>query len=1295
MHEDSLTEKYAFPCEAVPEKALCQAVSRLYEGSSEGIEPLKQGMLHIPMEHIPWFGIENLYILDTENVSCNTALRQAHLSSGAYVNRYGNVLLLIHPDSDRILQYPQLCSHGLRQLYILHSRISSLAGLDNLSQLTVLNLSGCGSLRSLPGLEKLTQLTHLDLSHCRTLADISGLMNLTQLTSLNLSKCVMLSELPRLDKLTHLTSINLSGCICLTKLTGLDELTQLTSLNLRDCESLCELSSLENLTQLISLNLHWCSNLTSLSGLEKLNQLTSLDLRWCRKLISLLGLENMSQLTALNLSNCENLASLSGIENMSQLTALNLSECKSLTVLPDLQNLTQLTNLNLNGCVSLTELQGLKKLSQLTRISLSQCNKLTALNLSGCDSLTSLIISRCDSLTTLDLSRCKRLTELDLTKCDRLTKLDLSGCENLTELDLSDQKKLTELHGLETCNQLTSLCLTNCKKLTRLSGLENLKQLTRLNLSGCCGITSLPESIRQLKSLRRLDLRETHLQDLPDWLPEIAERFNTRWTDATSGTTGAVVDLYRTTVEGVDMSIFEQPHDVILKWFEERKAGRTQLLNEMKVIFLGDGEAGKSYTISRLMNNGGDPLDYEGVRTPGIAIKNHPCIFIDREFKVNYWDFGGQEIMHAMHRVFLTNRTMYVVLVSVEDDDYQERAKYWLRNIKSFAPDAPVLLAFNKIDMRPRLFLDEKALRAANGNLKQIVSMSALEFDQAKFDSEFRSVLLQEIVNTGMLDVQWPKSWIELKSRMENLDKYYIPLDDYEEICTDCHVEDVGEELLKWFNDLGVSFYFPDNLSLENQVILNPRWITNGLYIILFNQCEGIANGIVPRSSIHDLLKRAPKDPAIQCTDRKAKYTRPGDVEYVLGIMRQFGLSLQIGEDREFIPMLCQPHPTLDLAAYETDEKVLEFHMAFEYLPNNVLHQLMVKQYSELDPENVWRSGARFQQPGTGLRAVVAMDGNTLKFFISHSDSHHAPQTYLTALKGHVDQIWQNMGLQQPEDALIYKLAGKRDVFDYEELNDALENGNGELYSKTLKRRISAADLLSRFGLAESEQPPHQLGRSIRKESVPPTELQLLENIGEACRHIQADPIYSATGDRSGKENQRNRRIRDDLKLLLKGTGYHVSDQSERGFSKSGQGSGELDILLEDDNGVLWTVIEALRIHSSETSDWSEHLSRLLDNYNYAGLRFAYLVTYVDTNEKDFLKIWKDYQEYIPAYDPGRYIADKNSFKELNTDQDLQYIQKAVCCYTCVSAKVTVYHLFVMVKPQQQKPHSKSKSSNK
>ena len=135
--------------------------------------------------------------------------------------------------------------------------------------------------------------------------------------------------------------------------------------------------------------------------------------------------------------------------------------------------------------------------------------------------------------------------------------------------------------------QQTQLYLPECSSLTVLPSLDNLTQLTRLDLSWCSSLTVLPESLRNLKSLRRLNLNCLKLKELPDWLPKIAEKFALGY-NFVDGNEKAIVSLWDTTVEGVDMSIFEQPYEMIVEWFEKRKQGRTQPLNEIKVVFLGD-----------------------------------------------------------------------------------------------------------------------------------------------------------------------------------------------------------------------------------------------------------------------------------------------------------------------------------------------------------------------------------------------------------------------------------------------------------------------------------------------------------------------------------------------------------------------------------------------------------------------------------------------------------------------------------------------------------------------------------
>ena len=837
----------------------------------------------------------------------------------------------------------------------------------------------------------------------------------------------------------------------------------------------------------------------------------------------------------------------------------------------------------------------------------------------------------------------------------------LASVSKLEQLSIINCPSLTDLPGLEKLTSLTELDVSKCKNLASLPGLDLLTQLTELNLSSCESIKMLPDSIRHLKNLRLLNLSFLHLHDLPDWLPEIAEEFTTK-DHIGFGKNKAAVWLYQTSVEAIkDMSIFEQPYELIVKWFNERRLGRTQPLNEIKVVFLGDGEAGKSHTIARLMNDGGDP-DYnvfDGQSTPGIVIRNKEYDINGRKIQIHYWDFGGQEIMHSMHRIFLTGRTMYVVLLNARDDTQGDRARYWLHNVKSFAPDAPVLLVLNKIDQNETASVDEVDLRGRYEKLTQVVKLSALNFSQEEFTSAFTNVLLDEINNTGYLDAQWPISWTQVKHKLENMTSHYILGDDYQAICDECLVNDNQKNLLHWFNDLGISFCCCDeeDYALEDYVILRPDWITNALYIILFNKLEDAHNGLIPHKTIYNLLRTAHSNPEIRCTLPQAKYNN-SDIQYVLGIMRKFNLSFTDGHENEFIPMLCQQNSTVDVQYYRKDADTLEFKMEFDYLPNNLLHRLMVDRHTELDMDNVWRTGAKFQLKELGFSALVVIDGNTLRFLIRHTDPMHRPNTYLTMLKANVDRIVEKMGLKAPTNRLIYKLDGTQDVFDLEILKAMQETGQTQAFSMTWRRMIPIVDILN-------QSAPDSLD----------DEKKLLDAIRRSCQNIQGEPDYRLNGDGRGMEDKRNRRIRDDLF----GWGYNIQDQSQRGRSGSGNGIGELDLLLHNDKRELWTTIEALRVSNGTKAKWNEHLDKLIGNYNFFGAPYLYLLTYVDADPKTFVRIWDGYQKHIKQYNPRQFTYSSDSFIDLNDVNSSQYIKSAKCQYTCGGDPITVYHIFARI----------------
>ena len=857
------------------------------------------------------------------------------------------------------------------------------------------------------------------------------------------------------------------------------------------------------------------------------------------------------------------------------------------------------------------------------------------------------------------LNRCSHLDTLMLCN-SALTDLVLPALPALRVLCLERNKNLVTIQGLSRLTRLTELNLSCCDSLAHLPSLDALSNLITLDLSWCRSLSQLPEGIRRMNALRMLNLSGTKLADLPDWLPDIAEGFSFSW-GCKPGERKAIVNLCHPDIDSIpDMSIFEQPYEVVAEWFRNRRQGSTRTLNEIKVVFLGDGEAGKSHTIARLMNDGGDPVEYTDQSTPGIVIKNKDYNLDGRRFQVHYWDFGGQEIMHSMHRIFLTNRTMYVVLLNARDDTQGDRAHYWLQNIQSFAPNAPVLLVLNKIDQNPKASVDERTLRSKYPGLTQIVRLSALKDSKDQFNEKFKEVLLQEIVKTRYLDSQWPVSWIRVKERLENMKSHFILGDEYRRICRECQLDNVELSMLQYFNDLGVSFCFcgEEDYELEDHVILRPDWITNGLYIILFNQLEGAKNGLIPHKSIYRLLRSAHCNPDIRCTLPGARYDRPGDIKYVLGVMQKFDLSFTDGKQNEFIPMLCQQESTVDIAELEGDDQILEFNMEFEYLPENLLHRLMVERREELDMNNAWRRGAQFQVEKLGYSAVVFIDtDNTLRFFIRHTAPMHRPNTYLTVLKDNVDRIVDIMGLKPPTCRLVYKIHGKRAEFSYDRLLKLHARGRKEEYCEELDEDFRIDDILNQSAPDGTEK-----------------ELRLLADLRRSCQNIQGEPDYCLTDDGQGLEDKRNRRIRDDLH----GWHYRIQDQTQRGRSGGGKSIGELDLLLCSENGEPWTAIEALRVSNGTKAPWNKHLDKLLDNYNYFGASFLYLLTYVDADPTRFAKIWQGYQTHIPNYTSGHYTCIGNSFLELKRESS-QAFKTAKCLYTCGDKPITVYHIFARI----------------
>ncbi len=105
--------------------------------------------------------------------------------------------------------------------------------------------------------------------------------------------------------------------------------------------------------------------------------------------------------------------------------------------------------------------------------------------------------------------------------------------------------------------------------------------------------------------------------------------------------------------------------------------------------------------------------------------------------------------------------------------------------------------------------------------------------------------------------------------------------------------------------------------------------------------------------------------------------------------------------------------------------------------------------------------------------------------------------------------------------------------------------------------------------------------------------------------------------------------INDFFRDMLFAKGYsEVKDQTRHGISKSGQGAGEVDILLSK-GGKEIAIFEGLKLSSVNTTYIDEHITKSIVNYNALGTA-TFVVAYVSS--ADFEAFWDRYFTHLQKY---------------------------------------------------------------
>jgi internalin A len=290
--------------------------------------------------------------------------------------------------------------------------------------------------------------------------------------------------------------------------------------------------------------------------------------------------------------------------------------------------------------------------------------------------LSKLQMIACSKTQVNDLSPLARLSCLQRLDCWETVVNDLmplAGLSNLQELNcsdttVSDLTPLADLFGL----QRLSCSRTQVSDLAPLTGLSNLERLD------CCGCRLAATPPLFWRNIRKMDLV-----------------------------------LYETIIPYVPAEVLSQglSHDCFdsLRAHLQDMAAGSEEVADVKLMVLGNGRIGKTQICLRLCNR---EFNETVTSTHGIQVTSASLRPSDSSaaLRLQIWDFGGQDIYHGTHALFLHSRAIFLLVWIPEmenADEYHHDSiafrnrplPYWVEYVRQFGgAGSPLLIVQTRCD---------------------------------------------------------------------------------------------------------------------------------------------------------------------------------------------------------------------------------------------------------------------------------------------------------------------------------------------------------------------------------------------------------------------------------------------------------------------------------------------------------------------------------------------------------------------------------------------------------------------
>ncbi len=735
-------------------------------------------------------------------------------------------------------------------------------------------------------------------------------------------------------------------------------------------------------------------------------------------------IDRLTALTTLNLSYNELETLPQEIGKLKALTMLDLSDNQLREFPQEIGKLTALTTLLLNDNQLETLPQEIDRLTALTMLYLNN-NQLETLpqEIGKLTALTTLFLNN-NQLHTLpqEIGKLKTLTTLLLDNNQlRALPQEIGKLTALTILSLSTNQLRTLPQEIGKLTALTTLFLNNNELRTLPLEIGQLSTLLELDLS-TNKLTTLPTGIEQLTGLKELYLHNNFSLGIPASVlgPDI---------NAVRGRSGRTLEVP------------ERPSDILNFYFSQRLGeaqGTLKPLLEIKVMLVGRGGAGKTSLRRYFLNQPHNPSEPE---TRGIELNEIVLPYRGETITVRLWDFSGQEITHALHKFFLTEGCIYILVLDPRSDTELIDAFYWLKLLKRYAGHSPVVVALNRQDARDggydvdRYLLKERfrhiqdfiptncetrqgcdALR--DGLLAAIEALSPNEPPRLKVPEAwvnikqecFKQKISEVNKSVGSTNTQIAP---EEQNARQRARRSHLTLEQFRQICRDNGemTSESQESLARLLHRLGAVLHFVDDPRLRDTSVLDPHWVTDGVYRLLRYRDQPKSDGILTRD---DLMRALPNE-----IEESARF--------LLRLMERFEMCFPLdeGDDgklatRWLIPGALNKYQPATIGPEWQEPGSVRIRYVYDPLPEGVLPRFIVMTNLLSEGKPRWRNGVVLQD---GEAAALVRRGEKFDHVEIIAFGPDAERLrLLQIIQGNMDRI--NADVPEPTPYLEQEIAG-------------------------------------------------------------------------------------------------------------------------------------------------------------------------------------------------------------------------------------------------------------------------------